>query len=144
MARIRVNIPEVELLESRFDFIRNKTLRTNISICFQYIIFLISLEEEKELPGPVSYSLYKNVIIHTASIVESILHFGLKHQIRKRLVAESAVMPKTKGFRNEKLLYNIEGTAEEVIGAIRLHKTEKLRANTQYQTINRACKKSFF
>jgi len=54
-SKFEQTIPEIEFLEERFSFIDNKILRTNLSISFQYVVFLITLEEEVTLQGPVSY-----------------------------------------------------------------------------------------
>lgn len=58
-AKLHENVPEVIFLEEHFNFVENKTLKTNLAISLQYLFFLITVEEELTLPGPVSYSLYK-------------------------------------------------------------------------------------
>lgn len=136
------NVPEVSTLEKRFWFVKNKTLRTNLAIAFQYIIFLIALTEDTKLPGSVLYSIYKNIIIYTASIVEGILHYILSQQIKNRTIDEKKIMPSENKYRNVKVLYEIQETQENVIGAICGKKIERLKNNTQFQTIIRACRKS--
>jgi hypothetical protein len=59
--KLHNNIPSIEFLEERFLFVANKTLRTNLAISLQYLIFLITIEEEITLPGPTSYSLLKTL-----------------------------------------------------------------------------------
>lgn len=77
------DIPNIDALSQNFTFIDDLTLRKNIAIVFQYIIFLITLEKNHSLPGAVSYVIYKDMIIHTASITESLLCYGLKKALEK-------------------------------------------------------------
>jgi len=77
------DIPNIDALAQNFTFIDDLTLRKNIAIVFQYIIFLITLEKNHSLPGAVSYVIYKDMIIHTASITESLLCYGLKKALEK-------------------------------------------------------------
>lgn len=58
-----------DLKGNRFSFIQNEILKENIAIKMQYVVFLASLEEEYELTGAVTYSVFKTIIIFTASIV---------------------------------------------------------------------------
>ncbi|GAH01972.1 unnamed protein product, partial [marine sediment metagenome] len=48
-----IEIPGLKDLKDRFKFIENTTLRENLAIAFQYIIFLLSVESEFKLPGAV-------------------------------------------------------------------------------------------
>lgn len=75
-------IPSLETLEARFDFIKNQTLRENVTIYFRYIIFLLALTEDEKLESLV-YSLYKDIIIYTASIVECTLEYTVKEFVIK-------------------------------------------------------------
>lgn len=74
------SIPSLEVLENRFKFVKNQILKTNSAIYLQYIILLLAISEEKNL-GNLRYSVYKDVIIHTASIVESILEYAVNEYI---------------------------------------------------------------
>jgi len=66
-----------DLKNNRFSFVQNEILRENIAIKMQYIVFLVSLEEEYELPGAVTYSTFKTVIIFTASIIEALVNYKI-------------------------------------------------------------------
>ena len=126
--------------KERFIFIDNETLRTNLAISFQYIIFLISLEEEITLPGPITYSLFKNIILHTASIVEGSLHYTLDTLIKRKKIDPKEVMPKEDNYSNKNVLYTTEdGT--QICGIHFKKKLLKLKSNTKFIDINRACKK---
>lgn len=70
-----IAIPDQSKLEERFAFIKDDTLRTNIVITFRYIIFLIELEQKQQLPGPIIYTIYKDMIVQTGTVVESCVHY---------------------------------------------------------------------
>ena len=140
MATKRNQLPEVSYLEGKFWFVKNDVLKTNLAIAFQYIIFLMGLEKQITLPGVVSYSIYKNIIIYTASIVESILHHVLNQQIKSGKIDEKDVMPKEEIYRDKKTLYEIKNSDDKVIGAILTKRAERLKRDTQFQTIIRGCK----
>lgn len=74
------SIPPLKTLESRFDFIKNETLKENVTIYFRYIIFLLALSEDDKLDA-LSYSIYKDVIIYTASVVECVLEYAIKQHV---------------------------------------------------------------
>ena len=78
---LNITVPLQQDLEKRFEFINDKTLRTNIALTFKYIIFLINLEDEYELPGTILYSIYKDIILYTAVVIESCIHHCLKQFI---------------------------------------------------------------
>lgn len=83
----RIEVPELEFFFDRFSFITNETLQTNLSISFQYILFLIKVEIELQTTGAVEYSIFKNVIQYTASIVEGVMHYGLETALKQGLVS---------------------------------------------------------
>jgi hypothetical protein len=138
--KLHENIPEIELLKERFNVIENETLRTNLAISLQYIIFLITLGEELKLPGPVLYSIYKNIILHTASIIEGSLHYTLNTLIKRKKLDSEKVMSKEDIYSNRKILYTTDdGT--QICGIHYKKKAIKLMANTNFLEINRACKR---
>ena len=69
MLHNEIPIPDQSILQQRFKFIEDTTLSINTVIAFRYIIFLINLEQQVNLPGPIIYSLYKDIIVQTASVV---------------------------------------------------------------------------
>jgi len=74
------SIPSLEALEARFAFIKNQTLRENMTVYFRYIIFLLSLSEDETL-DTLTYSLYKDIVIYTASIVECTVEYAVKQYV---------------------------------------------------------------
>lgn len=102
------NIPEIDFLKNRFYFIENEILRTNLAVSLKYIIFLITLSEENTLPGPITYSIFKNIILHTASIVEGVLHYALDTLIKAKRLDPEQVMPKEDKYTSRKVLYTTD------------------------------------
>lgn len=139
---LRKKIPQIEELIDRFSFIDNETLRNNISISFQYIIFLITLLDELDADNTtVSSSMHKDMIVHTGTIIESCLHFCLKKYIDTGKIKSSDVMPTDWATKDHKLIYKISED-EQVCGVIKYKKTEHLTDQTPFVVINRACKKT--
>ncbi len=135
------NIPEIEFLENRFHFIRNADLRTNLSISFQYVIFLITIEEELTLQGPVSYSIFKNMVLNTAAIVEGSLHYLLDELIRENQVDPNKIFSREEKYTNKKVLFKTE-KGVEICGIHVTKKPARLRPNTNFQEINRASRRA--
>ncbi|PIZ87622.1 hypothetical protein COX93_00490 [Candidatus Nomurabacteria bacterium CG_4_10_14_0_2_um_filter_30_12] len=110
------DIPNINILSKRFEFIEDLVLRENIAIVFQYLIFLINLERSHTLPGAINYLIYKDMIIHTASITEALLYYGLTKSLeKKKSTLEIFGVTKDK-YKNFKQIYKTP-TGEE-IGAI--------------------------
>lgn len=128
------NIPSQGVLENRFLFIGNEVLRTNLAIALKYITFLTSLEAELKLPGTMVYTIYKDIIIYTCSIVESCLNFTLTelfnhHKIQKKCLPSE--------WKDDICidLYQIS-KLKKVCGVVRHKKYENINNKTQFKTIN--------
>lgn len=133
---------EVESLKNqRFDFIENKILKENIAIKMQYIIFLVSLEEEYKLPGAVTYSAFKTIIIFTASIIESLINYKLHELLKSGKIKKDKIMGKEKRYLVIKALYEISPT-EKICGVKEVIKLKKISDNTRFIELNRVAKKS--
>lgn len=74
------NIPSLGVIEGRFDYIANETLRSNVAIYTRHIIFLLAISEEENL-GSLLYCLYKDIIIFTASVVEGVLEYATRRHV---------------------------------------------------------------
>lgn len=81
----QIEISDVAFFEERFDFIQNEVLKSNLAISMQYIAFLIKIETDIKITVAVEYSIFKNIIQYTASIIEGILNYGLEIAIKKGL-----------------------------------------------------------
>lgn len=139
---LETKIPPTTELEGRFSFIDDTTLRLNVAISFQYIIFLIALLDELEAENTtVSSSIHKDMIVQTAVIVESCIHHCLKKYIEAEKVKSANVMPTDWETREHKKIYDISED-EHICGAIRYKKTEHLTDRTQSVVVNKAAKKA--
>lgn len=137
-----VRLPEIEVLEAEFSFVSDKTLRQNLAINLQYIIFLTSYEESNDLSGPLSYSIFKNIILYAASIVEGVLHYALKRLIEMEKIDENKVMPFfIEKWQEVKVLHKIDPHLS-VCGGLRTKKKEELKGDTQFLTLIRAAFKA--
>lgn len=130
-------IPSVDKLEDRFYFIEDDELKSNLTICFQYIIFLVTVDIEVNASGPVRYSLYRDVVIHTAAIIESSLHYCLKRLIDKGAVRSSDIMPSSWEFKNPMTIHVISSDFH-IVGAEKRKVVMQLRDNTQMKDIIKA------
>lgn len=130
-----------DLKNNRFSFVENEILRENIAIKMQYIVFLLSLEEEYELPGAVTYSTFKTIILFTASIIEALVNYKLHELIKKNKIDESKIMGKDEKFFIVKQFHKISNT-EEICGIKKTVKPKKLSERIDFQELNRAAKRS--
>jgi hypothetical protein len=139
---IAEDIPLLEKIEKRFAFIHDVTLRRNISIAFQYVSFLTLLPRFNIENTTVASLIHKDMIIYTATILESILHYCLKEYLVKNKEKHAEIMRGDDWqFKNCKELYTISAD-EQVCGVIRYKKVERLTDQTNFMVINRACKKA--
>lgn len=76
-------IPSAKELRRRFGFIKNETLRGNIANTLRHVTFLLVLQEEDKINGPVKSSLFKDSVLHCASVVEGLLHYAIQRYLQK-------------------------------------------------------------
>jgi len=130
-----------DLKNNRFSFIQNEILRENIAIKMQYIVFLVSLEEEYELPGAVTYSTFKTMIIFTASIIEALINYKLHELIKAQKIDEKRIMGEDEKLSIVKKFQKIS-ESEEICGIKKTTKPKKLSERIDFQELNRVAKKS--
>jgi len=129
-----------DLKQYRFSFIKNDILKENIAMNMQFIIFLVTLDEEYELPGSLRYLTFKTIILYTASIIESLINYKLSELISDGKINSSKTMDMVEKYHDSKELYKISNT-ESVIGVIKSIKPSKLESNTDFIKLNRASKR---
>lgn len=105
-------IPTEGFLSARFIFVDNDVLRSNIVIYFRYIMFLLKLSEDKNIDS-LAYSLNKDIILYTASIIESLLEYTVNREILKGN-AEKKVFGKGERLST---LATIDHTCDDLEGA---------------------------
>ena len=133
------HIPSVQELELSFPFVKNDTLRANLAINLQYIFFLIQTEEENTLPGAVSYSLFKNIILYTTSIIEGILVYSFTVGLEKKAIDESRAMKSSTKFRDIKTIYKID-KSNQIIAGRKEKSYEKFTRRTSFVDVIQAAK----
>jgi hypothetical protein len=116
------HILSVDSLALHFNYIEDLLLRKNIAIIFQYLLFLIALDENHSLPGAINYIIYKDMIIHTASITESLLCYGLRKAVEKGKATIEAMDISEEKYRDFKKLYEITSPNEILGGVIKTKK----------------------
>ena len=85
-------LPNQEKSEERFEFIQDATLRSNLAIVLRYIVFLVNLERYNSLTGPILFPLYKDMIVQTATIIESCTHYIVRRYLDSNTVKNSEIM----------------------------------------------------
>lgn len=143
MEQISVNnlisdIPNVDLTKDKFNFILDNTLKTNLALTYNYIVFLVLVEKNSTHKKNFNYSIFKNIIVNIASIIEALLHHNLSIYIKKGMILEEKVMPIEQVFTDKKKIYKVNDDIE-VLGVLSKNKTQKLRRNTNFLEVNRAC-----
>lgn len=132
-------IPASAELEKRFNFIGNDILRSNIALAFQYVTFLLTLINKGKIQGTIIFSIYKNIILYTACIVESCIHYILREYVEAGVINSSDVMPFEWKYKNVKEICQIS-SGEKAIGGIKYKSYERMQNNIQFQTLNKAAK----
>lgn len=136
-------IPNQEFYESDrfFGFVSNPILRRNIALLYRYTVFLIVLEEKRALPGGISYSIYKSIIINFATIVEGLIHYCIRMYIDGDIFKSTEVMPQKWVLEEPKVLFEFEKEDRRVCGGMQRKSYEPLTNKTKFQIINRVALK---
>lgn len=134
-----VQIVELSSLENRFAFIDNQILRQNLTVCFQYIIFLLSLEDTYHSPGAIQYSIFKNIILHTASIAEAITSHKLQLLLKDGRVKAEEIFPHDYKYQCISELHKISPT-ETICGVKRTKIYPRLNNETTMVHLNKTAR----
>ncbi len=78
--------------ETRFVFIRDDTLRKNIAIAFEYILFLVETTNKEDHKKLIRSSLCKDILIYTGTIVEACLAHALHTYIQHGKLRKSDIL----------------------------------------------------
>lgn len=136
-----IKFVEVEDLQrTRFKFINDETLRENIAIKMQYIVFLASMGESYELPGAVAYSVFQTIILTTASIIESLIHYKLGELVEKGECDISKLLAPIEKIVDGAATHKKSET-EKIIGVLIKTRPRSLTDDIQFIELNRAAKK---
>lgn len=137
----RIKTQPAKNLEGNYSFISNTTLRSNLSIATQYLLFLISLDSEYELPGPVVYSVYKNIIVYIASLTEALISYTLKKLLDGNVIKNEDIMGfEWKRDKSKEIVTLDDG---RIVKGVIEHKVfNPLSTETQFIELNRAAKRA--
>lgn len=117
MSKSKPSISTVNDLENRFLFVDNEVLRKNLAINLQYIVFLIQQEEENDLPGTITYSIYKNLILYTTSIIEGLLIHTFQNLLNSGRISPESMKP-SKEYKNMKVVHPLGPSTFIVAGKL--------------------------
>ncbi len=109
-------LPTTETLKKGFSFIEDPVLLENIAITMQYIMFLLTIENNHTLPGSVGFTIMKDIIVHTGSILESMLWYALSKGIDKGKFTIEDLEIMDEKFKNYKTIHTLSDREE--IGAV--------------------------
>jgi len=141
ITKIGDNVPSQDVLEERFFFIKNSTLRSNVAIAFRYIIFQLELLHETRIASAIKYSIYKDIILYTATIVESCMHYLIKTHTDGGIIDYKNIMGWEWKNETKKELYKISRD-RKVCGVV-IHKSyKKLSHNTLFDELNKCAKRA--
>lgn len=137
----RIKTQPAKNLEGNYSFISDTTLRSNLSIATQYLLFLISLDSEYELPGPVIYSVYKNIIVYIASLTEALISYTLKKLLEGNVIKNEDIMGfEWKRDKSKEIVTLDDG---RIVKGVIEHKVfNSLSTETQFVELNRAAKRA--
>ncbi len=135
-------LPNQEKSEERFEFIQDETLKSNLAIVLRYIVFLVNLERYNGLTGPILFPLYKDMIVQTATIVESCTHYIVRRYLDSNTVKNPEIMDELWIEERKEILLEIDGGERRVCGVVEHKGTEKFTKYTQFINLNRACKRA--
>jgi hypothetical protein len=127
-----------ETFERRFSFVEDDTLKKNIAIAFEYIVFLINAAGKENHKRLIRSSLYKDATVYTGIIVEACLCYVLiKYLSANKLQKTKVLTSKWKEESQGKIYeFNKKKRIRYVIEHINC---EDIKASSNFIEINRAC-----
>lgn len=127
-----------ETFEKRFSFITNDTLKKNIAIAFEYIVFLIDIASKENHKQLIRSSLYKDATIYTGTVVEACLcHVLLKYLSVNKIQKTKILTPDWKE-EGQGLIH--EFSKKKRIRYVVEHMNyEDIKDSSNFIEINRAC-----
>lgn len=132
-------LPDQEKIKERFSFLTSPILLDNVAITYRYIVYLINLDINPDIPPAIKYSIRKDMIVQTASIVESCTYFVVWKHIEVGKFEEKDVMPY--GWKEIRCCsLGLLDHDKEVCGIVRQKKHQKFDHHTTFKTINDICK----
>jgi hypothetical protein len=127
-----------ETFEKRFSFITNDTLKKNIAIAFEYIVFLIDIAGKENHKQLIRSSLYKDATVYTGTIVEACLcHALFKYFSANKLQKTKVLTPEWKE-EGQGLIHEFN-KKKRIRYVIEHMNYEDIKDSSNFIEINRAC-----
>lgn len=140
--KIANQVPSLAELEESVSFITDMVLRENIVLTLQHVYFIVSVIDGVEVEGTsIANGLYKDLIVHSAAVIEGCLHHCLREHIDWGIIDSGRVMGMHSGYKDEKRLHK-KSNGEVVCAVTKYKKRIKLSSNTQFIDVHRACYKA--
>lgn len=112
------SIEDIKTYEKVFSFIKDELLRNNLAFVMQNIVFELQIYEDDRIPGPLKYSIGKEIIINTVSIIEALCHYWIIYKINEQGVPIEDFFKKKSNYKLLKsLVISIDN--REVVAAFR-------------------------
>ncbi len=137
------NVPTLDFFKEYFSFVEDETLNINIAITFKHIVVLIEvldkIDGEVDEETLISSSFRKDMILHTATIVESLLFYCLSTLVERGEIDKSLLIKKVE--EKENVLYKIPNSEDRIVLLSPKTTRIKLKNNLQFIDLIRVCKK---
>lgn len=127
-----------QAFERRFAFIEDDTLKKNIAIAFEYIVFLIEMASKEEHKKLIRSSLYKNMLVYTGSIVEACLAYVVCEHIKNGKLRISKVSPLIWKEEAQGIIHALS-KQRRIRYVIEHSNYEDISNSTNFIDINKAC-----
>jgi hypothetical protein len=134
-------LPEIETYINRFSFIKDSLLRNNLGISFKYVSYLLTLYEKDGISGYIRYSLAKDIIETTASIVEAISHYWIQQEITLGDIPLEKAFPVKHEYKWIKDIV-IDEDGDKIVACREISSNTNLQGEIKFIDLNRALKRS--
>lgn len=128
----------MEAFERRFSFINDETLKKNIAIVFEYIVFLIDTASKEDHKPLIRSSLYKDATVYTGTVIEACLGYVLMQYISTGKIKKSKVSDPIWKIDKEGTIYKFN-SKKRLRYIIEQLKFNDIKKTVDFIEINRAC-----
>ncbi len=136
----KFNAVNSDSVTQRFNFIQNTVLKSNVIHTFQYVVFLVILEGEFDLKSTAKHMIYKDMIIHSASIVECLIHYKLQRMIDEGHLEDNNLGIDLTTYKNVKRVHKLSIT-EDIVTARMVKSFKSIKDNLNFVELNQCAKR---
>jgi len=111
-------------------------MRTNLAAAFQYLVFLAELERTYILEGTAKYLIFKDIMLHTGSVVECILNFTLQILATKDQKLKNRLLIEHTSYARDGLIHKLTD-GKEIVYCTKTKTQEAITGDTKYNDLNR-------